>query len=61
MKYGGKTVKGVGSATSATGKAVGKAVLSPAQTLRNTGQAVKTTTAGAAVGYVGWELSLIHI
>ena len=55
MKYGGKTVKGVGSATSATGKAVGKAILSPAQTLRNTGQAVKTATAGAAVGYVGWE------
>lgn len=55
MKYGGKTVKGVGSATSATGKAVGKAVLNPAQTLRNTGQAVKTATAGAAVGYVGWE------
>lgn len=53
MKYGGKTVKGVGSATSATGKAVGKAVLNPAQTLRNTGQAVKTATAGAAVGYVG--------
>lgn len=55
MKYGGKTVKGVGTATMATGKSVGKAALNPSQTLRGMGQAVKTATIGGAVGYVGWE------
>ncbi|MEY8590958.1 hypothetical protein AALK14_05850 [Butyricimonas hominis] len=55
LKYGGKTVKGVGTATMATGKSVGKAALNPSQTLRGMGQAVKTATIGGAVGYVGWE------
>ena len=55
MKYGGKAAKGVGTATAATGKSVGKAVLHPSQTLRGAGQAVKTATIGGAVGYVGWE------
>ena len=44
LKYGGKAAKGVGTATTATGKRVGKAILTPSQTLR-----------GGAVGYVGWE------
>ena len=75
LKYGGKAMKGMGKATNATGKSAGHAVLHPSQTLRGAGQAVKTATAGAAVGYVGWEklttdksvarivseLSLIHI
>ena len=55
MKYGGKAVKGAGTATMATGKSVGKAALNPSQTLRGMGQAVKTATIGGAVGYVGWE------
>ncbi|MBC5614595.1 hypothetical protein [Bacteroides hominis] len=55
LKYGGKAAKGAGTATVATGKSVGKAVLNPSQTLRNAGQAVKTATVGGAVGYVGWE------
>lgn len=55
LKYGGKAVKGAGTATVATGKSVGKAVLNPTQTLRGAGQAVKTATVGGAVGYVGWE------
>lgn len=55
LKYGGKAAKGVGTATTATGKSVGKAILTPSQTLRGAGQAVKTATIGGAVGYVGWE------
>lgn len=55
LKYGGKAVKGAGQATAATGRSVGKAVLTPSQTLRGAGQAVKTATIGGAVGYVGWE------
>lgn len=55
LKYGGKAAKGVGTATAATGKSMGKAVLHPSQTLRGAGQAVKTATIGGAVGYVGWE------
>ena len=55
MKYGGKAAKGMGEAVSATGKSAGHAVLHPSQTLRGAGQAVKTATTGAAVGYVGWE------
>ena len=55
LKYGGKAMKGMGKATNATGKSAGHAVLHPSQTLRGAGQAVKTATAGAAVGYVGWE------
>ena len=55
MKYGGKAAKGMGKAASATGKSAGQAMLHPSQTLRGAGQAVKTATAGAAVGYVGWE------
>lgn len=45
LKYGGKAAK-------ATGRSMGHAALHPSQTLRSTGQAVKT----AAIG-----LSLIHI
>lgn len=55
LKYGGKAAKGMGKAVAATGKSAGHAVLHPSQTLRGAGQAVKTATAGAAVGYVGWE------
>lgn len=55
LKYGGKAAKGMGKAASATGKSAGQAMLHPSQTLRGAGQAVKTVTAGAAVGYVGWE------
>ena len=55
MKYGGKAMKGVGSATAATGKKMGNAALHPSQTLRGAGQAVKTAAVGGAVGYVGWE------
>ena len=55
MKYGGKAMRGAGQATSAAGKSMGNAVLHPSQTLRGAGQAVKTATVGAAVGYVGWE------
>ena len=55
LKYSGKAAKGVGTATAATGKSMGKAVLHPSQTLRGAGQAVKTATIGGAVGYVGWE------
>lgn len=55
LKYGGKAAKGVGTATTTTGKSVGKAILTPSQTLRGAGQAVKTATIGGAVGYVGWE------
>ena len=52
MKYGGKAMKGVGTATAATGKKMGNAALHPSQTLRGAGQAVKTATIGGAVGYV---------
>ena len=55
LRYGGKAVKGMGKATVTTGKSVGNAALHPSQTLRGAGQAVKTATVGAAVGYVGWE------
>ena len=55
LKYGGTAMKGAGKATTATGKSMGNAVLHPSQTLRGAGQAVKTATVGAAVGYVGWE------
>lgn len=55
MKYGGSVMKGTGKATAATGRSMGNAVLHPSQTLRGAGQAVKTATVGAAVGYVGWE------
>ena len=55
LKYGGKAMKGVGTATATTGKSMGKAVLHPSQTLCGAGQAVKTATIGGAVGYVGWE------
>ena len=49
LKYGGKAMKGVGTATATTGKSMGKAVLHPSQTLRGAGQAVKTATIGGAV------------
>lgn len=55
LKYGGSVMKGTGKATAATGRSMGNAVLHPSQTLRGAGQAVKTATVGAAVGYVGWE------
>ena len=55
LKYGGKAMKGVGTATAATGKKMGNAALHPSQTLRGAGQAVKTATVGGAVGYFGWE------
>lgn len=55
LKYGGKAMKGMGKAANMAGKSAGHAVLHPSQTLRGAGQAVKTATAGAAVGYVGWE------
>ncbi len=55
LKYGGKAMKGVGTATAATGKKMGNAALHPSQTLRGAGQAVKTATVGGAVGYVCGE------
>lgn len=55
LKYGGKAAKGVGTATTATSKSMGNAVLHPSQTLRGAGQAVRTAALGGAVGYVGWE------
>ncbi|EIY66524.1 hypothetical protein INE74_02164 [Bacteroides ovatus CL03T12C18] len=55
LRYGGKALKGAGKATSATGRSIGNAMLHPSQTLRGAGQAVKTATTGAAIGYVGWE------
>ena len=47
-------------------KRQGHAALHPSQTLRGTGQAVKTAAIGGAVGYVGWEKlttdkSVVHI
>lgn len=42
-------------AVTAAGRSAGHAMLHPSQTLRGAGQAVKTATVGAAVGYVGWE------
>ena len=59
LKYGGKAAK-------ATGRSMGHAALHPSQTLRGTGQAVKTAAIGGAVGYVGWEKlttdkSVVHI
>ena len=50
LKYGGKAMKGMGKAANMAGKSAGHAVLHPSQTLRGAGQAVKTATAGAAVG-----------
>lgn len=44
-----------GSAAKSTGKSVGGAVLHPSQTLRGTGNALKTAAVGAGIGYVGWE------
>lgn len=55
LKYGSKALKGTGKATTAVGRSMGNAVLHPSQALRGAGQAVKTATVGAAVGYVGWE------
>ena len=66
MKYGGQAAKSAGKAAVATGKhaskaatlagkSAGNAILHPSQTLRGAGQAVKTATAGAAIGYIGWE------
>lgn len=55
LRYGGQAAKGVGHATAATSKSMGKAMLNPSQTLRGAGQAVKTATIGGTVGYVGWE------
>ena len=53
LKYGGKAAKGVGTATAATGKSMGKAVLHPSQTLRGAGQAVKRLSAVRSVMWAG--------
>ena len=50
-----KAAKGVGTATKATGKSVGGAVLHPQQTLRGAGTAMKTAAVGGTAGYVAWE------
>ena len=55
LQGAGKAAKGVGSATKATGKAVGGSVLHPQQTLRGAGTAMKTAAVGSAAGYVAWE------
>ena len=55
LQGAGKAAKGVGSATKATGKSVGGAVLHPQQTLRGAGTAMKTTAVGGTAGYVAWE------
>ena len=55
LQGAGKAAKGVGTATKATGKAVGGSVLHPQQTLRGAGTAMKTAAVGSAAGYVAWE------
>ena len=59
MKAGKKAIvtaaKKSDQAVTAAGRSAGHAMLHPSQTLRGAGQAVKTATVGAAVGYVGWE------
>ena len=47
LKYGGKAAK-------ATGRSMGHAALHPSQTLRGTGQAVKTAAIGGAGRDWGW-------
>ena len=54
LKYGGKAMKGMGKAAKRRGKVPVMRYCIPRR-LRGAGQAVKTATAGAAVGYVGWE------
>lgn len=44
MRFGGRAVRNTGDA-----------VIHPANTLRTTGQAVKTAAVGGGVGYVAWE------
>lgn len=48
MKYGGEALK-------ATANSAGKAVIHPATTLRNLGNASKTAVIGGGAAYVGWE------
>ena len=55
LQGAGKAAKGVGTATKATGKSVGGALLHPQQTLRGAGTAMKTAAVGGTAGYVAWE------
>ena len=50
MGFWSSLLKTGGKAAGATGKAVGRAVLHPSQTLRGAGSALKTATVGAAAG-----------
>lgn len=55
LKYGGKTVKGIGTAAAETGKTAGNAILHPTRTLQTAGKVVKTAAVTGSIGYVGWE------
>ena len=54
-KYGGSTLKGVGSYAKQGLKSAGNATVHPAQALRSTGSAMKTAAVGSAAGYVAWQ------
>lgn len=55
MGFWTSLLKGAGTATKATARSMGSAVIHPSQTLRGAGSAMKTVAVGGAVGYVGWE------
>ena len=54
-KYGGSTLKGIGSYAKQGLKSAGNATIHPTQALRSTGSAMKTAAVGSAAGYVAWE------
>lgn len=54
-KYGGSTLKGIGSYAKQGLKSAGNATVHPTQALRSTGSAMKTAAVGSAAGYVAWE------
>ena len=51
-KYGGSTLKGIGSYAKQGLKSAGNATVHPTQALRSTGSAMKTAAVGSAAGYV---------
>jgi len=55
LKAGGKAVKWFGKGAGKVIETSGKAILHPQQALKGAGQAVKTATVGAGLGYVGWK------
>ena len=54
-KYGGSTLKGMGSYAKQGLKSAGNATIHPTQALRSTGSAMKTAAVGSAAGYVAWQ------